>query len=301
MTKKFGNFLLGLLWLLTITLATTFWMNIKYGFNIFSAAHWAYLSELQAYRTEIKLDFYISLIVAIIIGLVGMYMLTRPRRQMFFIDPAHMPPAPNTTTINVLPQPKQPEPEIPIKNDSPRPMVTSARPMPPTAMSTNRPRPANTATILAPRVTTAPNQKQTESPHIGEISSIMENAGYIVKPCAHIGKLTKPVVALAYDRTVWVCSENVSLADIQEALQTLIAVFDDTLGDTANDMFVHGCIVNSPDESQDPALISTFKTIDEFQEFIKSHPNTKPDDYDAELFDAISTYIGTVTNYIGKQ
>ena len=34
---------------------------------------------------------------------------------------------------------------------------------------------------------------------------------------------------------------------------------------------------------------------------MNAHQNTKTEDYDPELFDAISTYISTVTNYIGKQ
>lgn len=126
-------------------------------------------------------------------------------------------------------------------------------------------------------------------------------AGYIIKPCTRIGKLIKPVVALSYDQTIWVCSENVSGADVLDALQTLIAVFDDTLGDTANDLTVRGCIINSPDSAENSELITTFGTTDEFQEFMTNHPNIKPADYDQDLFDAISTYIGTVTNYIGKQ
>lgn len=304
MTKKIGNLLLGLLWLMTITLATTFWMNTKYGFNIFSAAHWAYLSEMQAYRTQIKIDFYISLIAAIIIALTGFYFLLRPKLQTFFIEPSQMPPLPNQVdSPNILHHHETDTQQAEQTNNTMsrpeiRPMMT--RPASPMATSNNRQRPANIAPVSAPRLNTQA-QKTSESPHIIEISNTMENAGYVVKPCARIGKLIKPVVALSYDQTVWVCSENIPTTDMKDALQALIAIFDDTLGDSANDLTVHGCIVNTSEESSDPNLISTFNTLDEFQEFMNAHQNNKPDDYDAELFDAISTYISTVTNYIGKQ
>ena len=41
--------------------------------------------------------------------------------------------------------------------------------------------------------------------------------------------------------------------------------------------------------------------MDALKQFISEHPNTKPDDFDSDLFDAISTYISTVMNYIGKE
>lgn len=307
MTKKFSNLLLGLLWLMTITLATTFWMNIKYGFNIFSAAHWAYLSELQAYRTEIKLDFYISLIAAIIIGLTGLYLLARPRVQTFFIEPSQMPPPPVSYKENqpILNQPQYVDTE-PVPKEEPvtqqqQPHTAMKRPMSPTGIS--RPnivqKSPRTASVMTPKIPT-PHTPAAPT-HIAEIQSILEKGGYIIKPCERIEKLIKPVVALTYNQTVLVCSENVSTAEIQDALQTLITIFDDTLGDTADDMTVHGYIVNASDESTNPDLISVFDTLDEFQEFIDTHPNTKTEDFDQELFDAISTYIGTVTNYIGKQ
>lgn len=305
MTKKFSNLLLGLLWLMTITLATTFWMNIKYGFNIFSAAHWAYLSELQAYRTDIKPDFYISLIVAIIIGLTGLYLLARQKMQTFFIEPSQMPPPPQSDTPNILTLNKPTKPvHQPIQDQNSTkpvaPHIDVVRPMSPTGLSRNQPTPNDTRSIPTPKpkiMVPTPS----EPSHTAEITKILEDNGYIVKPCARIGKLVKPVVALSYDQTVWICSENVSTTDITDALQTMITVFDDTLGDSAGDINVHGCIISAPNTPENSDTISTFATLQEFQEFITTHPNNKPADYDAELFDAVSTYISTVTNYIGKQ
>ena len=305
MTKKFSNLLLGLLWLMTVTLATTFWMNIKYGFNIFSAAHWAYLSELQAYRTNIKTDFYISLIVAIIIGLTGLYLLARPKVQTFFIEPSQMPPPPKTDTPNIFNLNNQTEPAHQPTDEQPltktqTPHINVARPLSPTGMTRTQMAHTVANTIPTPKPEIIPPTPSGPA-HPTEITKILEDNGYIIKPCARIGKLIKPVVALSYDQTVWVCSENVSTADMVDALQNLIAVFDDTLGDSAGDMNVRGCVINAPDTSNNPDIVSIFRTTAEFQEFISAHPNNKPDDYDTELFDAVSTYISTVINYIGKQ
>ena len=123
----------------------------------------------------------------------------------------------------------------------------------------------------------------------------------MIKPCRKIGKIVAPVVALGYDNTLWLGASNVTLADMQDAIQTLIALFDDTLGDTAEDIIIHGCIVGGTEKSQNPDLISTFATPDELKQFMKEHQNIKPDDFDNDLFDAISTYISTVMNYIGKE
>ncbi len=140
-----------------------------------------------------------------------------------------------------------------------------------------------------------------DNPLANEISKVFELSEYIVKPCKKLGRLINPVVALGYDNTVWIGTSNTSLMDVQDAIQTLIAIFDDTLGDTANDMSLRGCVINSTNSGNDyPDLISTFNNIEEFSDFIKQHKNEKPADFDAELFDAVSTYITTVIGYAGK-
>ena len=86
-----------------------------------------------------------------------------------------------------------------------------------------------------------------------------------------------------------------------DAIQTLVTIFDDTLGDTANDIKLRGFIIGptEPNKRNDN-LIITFDNTADFVKYVNEHKNTKPDDYDAELFDAFSTYISTVTGYIGK-
>lgn len=284
MKRNFDKFLLGLLWLMTIALALTFWMNIKYGFNVLSGAHWQYLSSLQAARATIKPEFYISLVIGIFVGVFGMYLLVRPRpirtpevsvsAPQTIIQPQ---PTTNITSPTVPVRPKSPSG---IRNAAPRPQYHSAP-----------------ATNVLP----APVAKLNDNPLANEISKVFESSEYIIKPCKKLGRLINPVVALGYDNTIWISTSNTSLTNVQDAIQTLITIFDDTLGDTANDMSVHGCVVNPTDsENNYPDLISTFNGIDEFSEFMNQHQNEKPEDFDAELFDAVSTYVTTVIGYAGK-
>jgi len=305
MTRNFDNFLLGLLWLLSIALATTFWMNIGYGFNILSSAHWAYLSELQASRTQIKFDFYVSLIAAITIGLVGLYIIMRPRiRRTVNPDTSVKTEPPIHTNVIPTNMPERETQKIPVTPDRPK-ILSQNRPMTPTGLtSTMRPPqqplapPTPRAVTPTPNITTPKTETKKPDP---EIQNIFESGGYIIKPCQKIGKLVSPVIALGYDNTLWIATSGASVSDTQDAIQTLISLFDDTLGDSADDIIVHGCIVNTTEQSNNPDLISTFATLDEMKQFLSDKPNTKPDGFDNDLFDAISTYISTVTQYIGKE
>ena len=73
MKKNFENILLGLLWLLAATLGTTFWFNTRFGFNLFSSAHWDYLATQQATRAPISFWFYFSFVAATFITLFVLY------------------------------------------------------------------------------------------------------------------------------------------------------------------------------------------------------------------------------------
>lgn len=81
MKIRIDNILLCILWLLAITLGTSFWFNTVFGFNIFSTNHWQYLAYLQAAHTPIKTGFYISMVVIVFIAIFGLYLVVRPRRR----------------------------------------------------------------------------------------------------------------------------------------------------------------------------------------------------------------------------
>lgn len=311
MKRFLDKFLLGILWLLSITLITTLWMNTNYGFDMLSAAHWEYLATLQAHRSEIKPDFYISLIGALFIALVGLYLIVRPRTRRIKMQ---TPEAPKT---NIIVQPTQPiiqptpktethktekEPE---PNFTPRPapaISLSARPMSPTGLRPpiTQPRTVPTPPLQPAPKFAAPVPKVQNTPP-PEIQSALETNEYIIKKCDRIGKLQNPIVAVAYDQSVWILANHATPDNMVDAIQTLVTIFDDTLGDTANDIKLRGFIIEptEPNKRNDN-LIITFDNTADFVKYVNEHKNTKPDDYDAELFDAFSTYISTVTGYIGK-
>ena len=300
MRNNFDKFLLGLLWLMTVALATTFWMNIRYGFDIFSGAHWDYLSGLQADRATINPEFYISLIVAIGIALIGLYAIVRPRFRKI--------PMPQSQTVTAAPT--APAYTAPTVNNN---FVGMQRPKSPVSLNAKMARHQPTEQFTPPTqrmpapVAPAPvkmapvvPQMPSANPLSKDINAIFESVNYVMKPCKRIGKLINPIVALGYDQTLWIATSNADPADMVDAIQTLVAVFDDTLGDSANDITPHGCIIGPKGESNND-LISTFANINDFKQYMSEHQNTMSADFDKELFDAISTYISTVTNYIGKE
>ncbi len=295
MKRNFDKILLGLLWLMTVALATTFWMNIKYGFDIFSAAHWEYLSGLQARQAHVKPEFYISLVCAISVAVVGLYLLVRPRFRKIQIQPQNAPQQIPTT----------PTPTSNVSGQSDMGMVRPRSPISGSAQKIKKapisqPQqqlPTPTQRIEAPQPKNIPQNNLAK-----EITSVFESNGYLIKPCTRIGKLNEPILALGYNQTLWVGASDTSVEIMQQSIQTLLTVFEDTLGDTANDLTVHGCIINPSDtENTDPDLISTFSSTAEFSQYMNQNKNVKPDDFDKDLFDAISTYISTVANYIGKE
>ena len=310
MKRFFDKFLLGLLWLLSITLATTFWMNTNYGFDVLSAAHWEYLGTLQAHQTEIKPDFYISLIIALFIALFGLYLIVRPRPRHIKLTESTTPKS-NTLVIaqpTTVQQAPKTEPETTkTKSDfTPRPAPTislSNRPISPMGLRPPTTHPLTTVN----KQTLQPTQKTTiptppiQNTNSHEIERALETNEYIVKKCDRVGKLQNPIVAIAYDQSVWIIATKASPNTMVDAIQTLITIFDDTLGETANDITLRGFIIEPTETVQrNDNLITTFDNTGDFIKYVSEHKNTKPEDYDAELFDAFSTYISTVTGYIGK-
>lgn len=313
MKRFFEKFLLGILWLLSITLITTLWMNTNYGFDMLSAAHWEYLGTLQANRSEIKPDFYISLIAALFIGLIGLYLIVRPRTKRVKDTTSTMPQksniviVPQQPVIQPTPAPAKPKAEYKTEQTfTPRPApAISLTPRPMSPMGLRPPVQRQTATIPTPPLQQTPKPVATPQPaqntNSTEIRTALESGEYIIKKCDRIGKLQNPVVAIAYDQSMWIIATKASPNTMVESIQTLVTIFDDTLGETANDIKLRGFIIEPTEPVQrSDDLIITFDNTADFVKYVSEHKNIKPDDYDAELFEAFSTYIGTVTGYIGK-
>ena len=81
--ERLNFLLLGTLWILAIVLILNFWLNTAYRFNMFSGAHWAFISNIQAQNMPISNGFYIAFIIAITMAILGLYLLFRPNFYRF--------------------------------------------------------------------------------------------------------------------------------------------------------------------------------------------------------------------------
>ena len=310
MRKNFDKFLLGLLWLLTITLAACFWLNTFYGFNIFSGAHWAYLSEIQASRAPIKSDFYLSILIFIVIGISGLYLLIRPRFRKIKLAPNNRlesVPATTEQKKESVPEQTKTEPEQIKEQKMPAPGTVNipgrralSRPMSPAigVRSVSRPTSPITSTYTPPLNSGSSAQSSATQTLNKDIQNILESGNYIVKTCNNLADIKNAIVSLAFDNKIWVISANNSTENLQNAVNGLQSICMDTLGETASMLNINGIVINPTDTSASDS-VQTFKNLDEFDNFIKNNPNTEPEDFDKELFDAVSTYLSTVLMNIG--
>ena len=304
MMSKINNILIGVLWLLAVTLGTTFWFNTIFGFNIFSIPHWQHLAYIQATGQSVKPAFYISIIVAVLIAFYGLYKLLQPRfrqikltvfdRTRTATKPDLMAAATQTTQQIVQTPVIQPDneqsPSTETHNDN--------------ALQNNRPPrlniPAVTRNATAPRVPLTPIQKTPTNPETeyADIRNIFESAGYLYKGAPKIKNVQTAVVAIGTDEILWIGAVGVQNADMNRAVQTLSGVFADTLEDI--EIHINAFVIAAPDAANATPNILQFATVDDLRNYISGIPNTPPDGDDVENFDAYSGYIGTVMDYIGK-
>ncbi len=274
MKNKFDNILLIILWLLAMCLGTDFWLNTKFNFNIFSGEHWKYLSFVQASNQHINLWFYVSLAVAITITIIGMYILIHP---------------------NIV---KIPERRKNISNAStsvPSTVSNAATSTTP-VMPVRPPHPITTNTVK-----TAPNIKQTNAPqttnlHISEIEQIFTDANYVVKKAPKIGGIQTSLLAVGTGETVFIGTENVSVDDMQGIVDKLNGIFTDTLEDI--EITIVPFIITNQQIQSDNILI--FQDLSELSLYMDEHKNPPLSDDDDGNFEAFSSYITTVSEYIGN-
>ena len=312
MRNRLDNILLGTLWLLAATLGTSFWLNTKFGFNIFSAPHWQYLAYLQASKTPVAASFYISLGVAIFITIFGLYFLIQPKLRRIVL------PIIKVKKVNEKPQPRvdsKPEPTN-HKSDAseitimPKPEQQPAQQIQPTpiAVPQNNPlRPPHlnlptTNSYSAAPITqpaTATNTSSGNDADNNAIREIFSQNGYIVKNNPYINRWRPNLLAIGTNEVLWIGAVGATTTQVRAAIDKLNQIFSDTLDDVY--ISINGFSINAPDaqttESQDILL---FNTINDLDAYMKQHPNSHPTAEEQENFDAYSEYIDTVIGYIGN-
>ena len=314
MKKNFENILLGLLWLLAATLGTTFWFNTRFGFNLFSGAHWDYLATQQATRAPVSFWFYFSFVAATFITLLVLYLLIHPRKRNIKISAPEKPVQTTSQSatnndasqINIIPGAVQ---HTPIENTTPGPTA----PLPPRPPRLNI-APSNTfapamATVPAQNGTPTPAPMTTMTPAIQsmpkqeakqdwpEIREIFSMAGYVIKPEPRINGKKMALLAIGTDEVLWIGATAISTTEMQACVAKLKQLFHDTLEEI--EIKVNAFVLNPTDSTTDSDIV-IFDSIDSLRNYINTHRNAPLAADDAENFTAYSEYITTVIEYIGK-
>ena len=289
MRDKLDNFLLAVLWLLASTLGVCFWFNIRFGFNIFSSAHWHHLAYMQASQNPVTPAFYISMVISVIVVIFGLYLLIRPRFRKFKLP---------VREANKPTQHTQTQPVAPSPTPAQTPMVE------PTPAPRNEPvlaRPPRLNIAITPQLhnTPAPQQPAQTPSLVPQMREIFETAGYTVKNNPRIGTVNTELFAIGTNETLWIGATGVSTTALQNAIDTVNQIFSDTLDDII--INVDGFIISAPDASAPGAPdILTFDNIDALRQYMNEHKNPPLGEDDNENFEAFSAYISTVIDYLGK-
>ena len=308
MKKNFENILLGFLWLLAATLGTTFWFNTRFGFNLFSGAHWDYLATQQATRASVSFWFYASFVIATFITLFVLYLLVRPRKRNIKISAPQKPAltAPQTATnndasqINIISGTNQTTPPAPttpsvgpILARPPRLNIAPANTFAPAATA----QPAQSATQSTAPMMPAPTPQQQTKQDWPEIREIFSMAGYVIKPEPRINGKKMALLAIGTDEVLYMGAVGISTSQMQSCVNKLVQLFHDTLEDI--EINVNAFVLNPTDTASDSDIL-TFDTIDSLRDYMNTHRNAPLAADDAENFAAYSEYITTVIEYIGK-
>ncbi len=272
MKKQIDNFLLGTLWILAVILGATFWFNTRFAFNLFDGEHWRYLGGLQAANTPITYGFYISMIVAVVVMLGGLYLIVRPKFRKIKLAP----PAP----------PKEQDAQHSTLNTGHSP----ARP--PRLMSANTPPPSPPPALL-------PTPIPVVEQNFDEVNKIFTDAGYLVKTPPTVAGLKPALFAIGPGEVLWIGVIGDKVVRLVAAVEKLRTIFMDTLEDVPIE--IHPFIVDAKKPvHQADVHIQEFDTIENLREFITNNPAPDMNSDEQENFTAYSEYIDTVSGYLNK-
>lgn len=325
MNNKLDRFLLATLWMAVILLTACFWFNTIFAFNLFRSAHWRYLAYMQASQISVSPMFYISLIVFTVIMVSGLYyILLRPRwRRIRFAKQSHKDDAASPhVNKDTAPQPAsqtesvleiaangntQSAPFTPSHNDTAQ---STPLPRPPRLnlnigqMTTNR-YPAATGggmTSASPTTHTPQGDMSANATTTSTIRTIFESAGYVSKGTPRIRDIQTAIIAIAPGEILWIGAIGVGIRQMNNAISTIRNIFTDTLEDI--EIHINAFIINATNDGDDAADngILLFNSTNELHDYIIGHPAATIDDDNDEQseFDAYSSYITTVVEYIGK-
>ncbi len=296
MNRKIDNILIGILWLLGITMASCFWFNTRFGFNLFSNAHWQYLATQQATRAPISFWFYFSFIVATFIALFGLYILIRPRKRNIKL-------LKHVQTQSVLVSPSVPSQSQPTPLETVTPSDTTNQPplsRPPRLNigPSNTFAPAQQTPVSTNTNVTNTHSQTPPTTDYSQLREIFSSAGYVIKKEPYINGKRMAVLAIGTGEVLYIGATDISTVDMQSCANKLAQIFSDTLDGV--DIYINAFVINATDIATPVPDILTFDSINSLKQYMQEHRNPPLPDNDDGNFEAYSDYISTVIEYIGK-
>ena len=291
MRNKFEHFLLSFLLGIAVLLGLSFWLNVIYGFNLFSKEHWNELARLQAEQIPVSTGFYVSIIVAVFIFVFGILLLyiiptikrTREKVSNSFLSTAPMVPshkAEEKKDDNTIF-----EPQMPKLNMSQPPKLNL---------------PSNMAEIMQQRNENNQNKvKEPVTDYDAILTQIFKDKGFMVKPNPVISGFSPNLFAIAPNEIVWIGAVDTDINKLQSAINRLDSIFTDTLEDIK--ININAFLIDTKNTYQSNDSIFVFKTLEELKTFVTELPPAWPKDMsnaDQENFDAYSEYIDTIIQYV---
>ena len=302
--ERLNFLLLGTLWILAIVLILNFWLNTAYRFNMFSGAHWAFISNIQAQNMPISNGFYIAFIIAITMAILGLYLLFRPKFRKIKL------PTPQKTVVqqvqNTQQNVTQPEPAIqPVQPESqptPQPSTTQISSNPiiarPPRLHIQMPQKTVNRPVTATS-NTQPTIKKTEpvARYTDEIREIFETNKFMVLTPKSVNHIPLSLIAIGANETLWIGANDISHEQMSDIMLALKNIFSETLEDIEIDL--NAFIINPTDTDFVEAILDV-KDIQELKSAIQNIPNEPESDEDNSM-DAFAGYIETVLTYLGNK
>lgn len=325
--ERINYILLGTLWCLAILLLLDFTMNTVYNFNIFSAAHWQFVANIQAANRPIAPGFYVIISLAIILCIAGLFILCRPRLRKIILktndatpQAPHIPPvqAEPVKPVPVALEPAVSQQSTPISMPEPKLATESLIQPEPTITPQPEKQAEQTPVIqrpphlhiqkgihVAPPKPRPTEQKpvDVEKPvalYVDELRDIFEKNNYRVLSAKTISGVPLSLIALGSDETLWLGATDISHEQMTNVMLAFQSVFKETLEDIEID--INAFIINPTDTDSVDAILD-FDSVTSVDHAINAQPNEPESAADAESgnMDAFAGYIETVLTYLGNK
>lgn len=298
MKNKFEYILLSILLGTSVLLGLSFWLNINFGFNLFYAKHWEELAKLQASHVPITPGFYISIVIAVLIFITGIFVIYKAENNRTKVAPTVIQQKKDTKDVINTIHIQKTDTKTESGSDEPTTTVPEIQLSRPPRLNL----PTNMAQIAAQRQQAIQEEKTftqptiQQNPYTSEIVQIFSDAGYTIKKNPTISGFTPDLFAIAPNEVLYIGAVDAKMDNMQRAVEKLNSVFTETLEDIQ--IQITPFILDTINQYQSNDSMMIFKSVDELKQFISKNQIDTISENDVENFEAYSEYIDTIIQYI---